>query len=133
MVNERTATVDGKEIEVLDLVLSDFLSIYSNHVDDERLEPYQNVEEAKSLIAAIQADCAAGTMAQEPYLHNGCFQFPTKEHYSGYVQSKDLYLRIRGGDYSWGVNVYPDCVNTLNWLQSRGLLDAEILTENIYY
>ncbi len=133
MVTERTATVDGKEIEVLDLVLSDFNSIYFSQIDAEALEPYQNVEEAKSLIAAVQADCAAGTMAQDPYLHNGCFQYPTKERDSGYYQSKELYLRIRGGDYGWGVEVYPDCVNTLAWLQDRGLLKAEIMAENIFY
>ena len=73
--------------------------------------PIYSQEKVSSLVAAIWADCEAGTMAQAYNFHNGV---------------NSVYW-IRFGD-TLEITVYADCENTLNWLRDYGL-DVEDVIE----
>lgn len=122
--------VYGEKVDRLTLALSTFEGI-SIYPAVQGLSEYQDIESANSLLEAIQADCAAGTMAQDRYFHNGHFRIEDDEYESGYTTSDCLEITIRGEEYNWYIQVYPDSENTLRWLQERDLLGAEIRPENV--
>lgn len=120
-----------EEIDRLALALSTLKSInYDENITPAHTTQYQTAEDAKSLIEAIQLDCEAGLMAQDPWLHKGHFRYEDATYEKGYYDRSSLYIYIRGEEYGWNVEVYPDSVNTLRWLQQRGLLKAEAHPEN---
>ncbi len=123
--------VDGNKVDRLNMVLSDFRYLRINRVDDKDLEPYQTVEDARSLIAALQADCAAGNLAQDPYLHRGHFRYEDTRYDRGFYTSSQIYVNLESRDWGWSVSIFPDCTNTLRWMEDRGLLNMEIRPENI--
>ena len=86
---------------------------------------------ARSLIAAIQADCAEGNMAQNYMYHTGSFRMEDEYAEAGYRDFPELGISISGDKYTWWVSVYPDSVNTLRWLESRGVRPVEVRSNNI--
>ena len=116
-VNDRTIDVDGKKTEALPLVLATLDKIYCNgktvEAEDLRSSP-------DSLIRAIQADCAAGTMAQNSRYHEG--EFTWTDAYGDTNCQESLYLSLSGTEYGWEVEVYPDSTNTLRWMRQNGLI-----------
>ena len=94
-----------------------------------------NRETAESLLAAVRADCEAGTMVQEYTYHDGCFAGPMdNEEGWGKMASIGVYLDGTGAYYNywWSVQVYPDSENTVNWLRDHGLLAYEVLPERAW-
>lgn len=117
----------------LSWILNSFKSINYNTYETEASTQYQTVEDAKSFLEAVKADCAAGLMAQDPWLHHGHFRYEDATREEGYRTRDGIYVYIQGEKYSWYVDVYPDSVNTVRWLQERGLLGAEVRTEDTLY
>ena len=129
-INSRTVTIDGVERNRLDLILEDVKSIYvdymeENDLDLEELEK-ELAKDARSLIAAVKADCADGNMAQSYLYHSGSFRMEDEYSETGYRYQGELGISISGEKYSWWVSVYPDSVHTLRWLADHGVLVAEI-------
>lgn len=107
---------------------------------------YCTTDQIAELFAAIEADCLAGNMAQLDALHNGYFHWT--EVYQGYHGEEDrtyeyknssIQLNLDGGpegDAYFYINLYMDSKNTLNWLESRGLLEkfeiAKVETDRPY-
>jgi hypothetical protein len=131
-INERTVKVNGVEYNRLDLVLQDLKGIYVDYMEDQDLQKKLATEaNVRSLIAAIQADCAEGTMAQNYMYHTGSFRMEDEYAEAGYRDFPELGISISGDKYTWWVSVFPDSVNTLRWLESRGVLPVEVRSNNI--
>lgn len=118
--------INGKktDISILDEVLN---TLESMQVDG--MEPVAEVIDratAEDLIAAIKADCEAGNMAQARYMHRGHFRKENPESEVGYYYRPYLYLDLNGKNYSWGIDIYPECENTINWLREHDMLTYEI-------
>ena len=131
-INDRTVKVSGVEYNRLDLVLQDLKGIYVDYMEDQDLQKKLATEaNVRSLIAAIQADCAEGTMAQNYMYHTGSFRMEDEYAEAGYRDFPELGISISGDKYTWWVSVFPDSVNTLRWLESRGVLPVEVRSNNI--
>ena len=131
-INDRTVKVNGVEYNRLDLVLQDLKGIYVDYMEDQDLQKKLATEaNVRSLIAAIQADCAEGTMAQNYMYHTGSFRMEDEYAEAGYRDFPELGISISGDKYTWWVSVFPDSVNTLRWLESRGVLPVEVRSNNI--
>ena len=134
-VNGRTVTIDGVKRNRLDVILEDVRSIYVDYMeeDPELQKQLATASNVRSLISAIQADCAEGTMAQSYYYHTGSFRIEDEYMETGYRDFAEIGISIGGDRYTWWISVFPDSVNTLRWLRSHDLLNAEVRTENIRY
>lgn len=131
-INDRTVKVNGVEYNRLDLVLQDLKGIYVDYMEDQDLQKKLATEaNVRSLIDAIQADCAEGTMAQNYMYHTGSFRMEDEYAEAGYRDFPELGISISGDKYTWWVSVFPDSVNTLRWLESRGVLPVEVRSNNI--
>ena len=131
-INDRTVKVNGVEYNRLDLALQDLKGIYVDYMEDQDLQRKLATESnARSLIAAIQADCADGNMAQNYMYHTGSFRWEDAYAEDGYQNFPELGISISGDKYTWWVSVFPDSVNTLRWLESRGVLPVEVRSNNI--
>ena len=123
-VNRRTIEVDGKETEALPLVLATLETVRCNGKNVKAEELSVSVD---TLIRAIHADCAAGTLAQNNRYHEG--EFIWADTYGDTNRQESLYLGLSGTDYNWSVDGYPDGVNTLRWMRQNGLI-ADGVTVN---
>ena len=131
-VNDRTVKVNGVEYNRLDLVLQDLKGIYVDYMEDQVLQKKLATESnARSLIAAIQADCAEGNMAQSYMYHSGSFRMEDEYAETGYRNFPELGISLSGDKYTWWISIYPDSVNTLRWLKTHGALPVEVRSENI--
>ena len=131
-VNDRTVKVNGVEYNRLDLVLQDLKGIYVDYMEDQDLQKKLATESnARSLIAAIQADCAEGNMAQSYMYHSGSFRMEDEYAETGYRNFPELGISLSGDKYTWWISIYPDSVNTLRWLKTHGALPVEVRSENI--
>ena len=131
-INDRTVKVNGVEYNRLDLALQDLKGIYVDYMEDQDLQRKLATESnARSLIAAIQADCADGNMAQNYMYHTGSFRWEDAYAEDGYQNFPELGISISGDKYTWWISVFPDSVNTLRWLKTHGLLNVEVRSENI--
>ena len=72
----------------------------------------------QGLAAAIEADCEAGTMAQNWNFHSGVYVWEGEDWY---VDA--LYLDLMLGDTWTSLHIYGDSENTLAWLEAQGILD----------
>lgn len=72
-------------------------------------------EAIRSLYDAILADCEAGTMAQDWDFHNG----------------EDSIYWLAGFESGFGVTVYTDCENTIQWLRDNGF-DVDAILALVY-
>ena len=131
-VNDRKVTVNNVEYDRLDLVLQDLKGIYVDYMEDQELQrKLATPSNAQALIAAIQADCAEGNMAQSYFYHTGSFRWEDEYAETGYRDFPELGISISGDKYTWWISVFPDSVNTLRWLKTHGLLNVEVRSENI--
>ena len=90
-------------------------------------------KDARSLIAALKADCAEGNMAQNHMYHTGSFRREDEYAEGGYVYPSELGINIGGEKYSWWISIYPDSVHTLGWLEDHGVLNVDVLAESHPY
>ena len=125
--------VDGKEISrpVLDNILATLENLYVEGVDSPIKEADRAM--AEELIAAIRADCEAGTMAQVRHLQSGHFRCPDPENEGQYYYRPSLYVSLSGEERGWGVEIYPQCENTLNWLRAHDLLTYDIVDNTLCF
>lgn len=127
----RTVLEDGSEVNGAEYAAQNILYF---RADDKTLPEGSDLRaEALSFLEAVKADCEEGTMVDDSRFHRGYFRSrEPKENWDGteyYQMQEGLYV-ILGGDHGWRVTVYPDCENSLRWLQDRGLTeDWEIVTE----
>lgn len=131
VVNSQTCQIKGQEFKTLDLTMENFRSFGfygSNKVEKNKLT---DIDIARGLIEAIQKDCAEGTMCQEGAYHIGYFRMEDETAENGYATTTALWVDFYGERYSWWVEVYPECHNTIAYLQGLGLLDCEILHERL--
>ena len=129
VVNSNTTEVKGKTFNTLDLTMENFrsFSFYeSRRVDQSVLT---DIDNAWGLIEAIQKDCADGTMCQASAFHTGYFRMESEDSPDGYLNRTNLWIDFYGERYSWYVNVYPDCRNTIAYLKNLGAMDCEIVYE----
>ena len=132
-VNSRTVTVSGVEYNRLDLILQDPETVYVDFMEPSEHRQSELSREVHSLVAALRADCAEGTMAQNSRYHTGAFRIEDEYSETGYQYLPELGISIGGEKYTWWVSIYPDSRNTLAWLESHGVLNAEVLEEDITY
>ena len=132
-INSRTIMVKGVEYDRLDWVLQDLEEIYVDYMEDSETlrKELSTPSNARSLIAAIKADCAEGNMAQMMLYHTGSFRVENEYAEDGYAQFMEIGISISGNDSSWWICVYPDSIHTLQWLESHGALGVEVMAENI--
>lgn len=131
VVNSQTYKIKGQEFKALDLTMENFRSFGfygSNKVEKSKLT---DIDIAWGLIEAIQKDCAEGTMCQENTFHTGYFRIEDETAEEGYVNRTNLWVDFYGERYNWWVVVYPECRNTIAYLQGLGLLDCEVLHERL--
>ena len=124
-VNSDTVEINGKEVEVLPLVLDSVERMYCSLTDGKLPEELQTRAAAESLLHAIKADCAAGTMAQNEAYHEGVFVIPPQSDGDTY-ETRDIYICLSSKNYSWSVNVYADSENTIRWMRDNGLLSENV-------
>lgn len=124
--DSQTVYINGKEItiSVLDTILDAPEALYVEGIDNS-IETIDRAM-AQELLAAVQADCNAGSMAQARYLQRGHFRKDDPEKEGHYYYRPSLYISLDSKDYGWGVDVYPECENTLNWLRKYDLLTYDI-------
>jgi hypothetical protein len=129
-VNSRTIEVKGVEYNRLDYILQDVSGIYVDFMDGQQDISRQEVLE---LVAALQADCAEGHMAQSDYYHSGYFRVEDEYAENGYYDIRAIGISVANEDHSWWISVYADSHHTLQWMKNHGLLEAEVRSGNIRY
>ena len=133
-VNSRTIEVKGVEYNRLEYVLRDVKSLYVDHMEEGDLQTELATEEnIRSLVAALQADCAEGHMAQNDYYHTGYFRMEDEYAEKGYYDTSSLGISIGGKEYTWWISIYGDSRHTIDWLRSHDLLAPEVRSGNIRY
>ena len=124
-VNSDTVEINGKDVEVLPLVLDAIENLYCSTTSSSKTpEHLKTRAAAESLLRAIQADCEAGTMVQDDAYHDGVFVIPQNDGEP--YESRDLYIQLSSKNYSWSVGVYTDCENTIRWMRDNGLLAEDV-------
>ena len=132
-VDSRTVTIDGVEHKRLDLILQNTKSVHADYMEDSPGKREALAKDVHSLIAALKADCAEGNMAQNYIYHTGSFRVEDAYAETGYYDISEISINISSEEYSWWINVYPDSVHTVRWLEDHDALNAEILPHNIWY
>ena len=132
-VNSRMITVDGVERNRLDVVLENVENIYVDYMEEGSTRDLATPANVRMLISALKADCAEGNMAQSYFYHTGSFRIEDEYAENGYRDVPEISISISDGRYTWWINVYPDSVNTLRWLEANDLLNMEVRPENIVW
>lgn len=133
-LNTRTITVDGEEVNRLEMVMKDFRRISGDTGVDWRSASEVSTDKAaaEQLLAAIRKDCVEGTMAQNSYFHTGHFRYEdVYAEEDGIHEQEAAYLTFSGEKYSWHVRVYADSRNTVQWLKDHDLLAYEVCSDSI--
>ena len=124
-VNSDTVEINGKDVEVLPLVLDAIENVYCSTTSSSKTpEHLKTRAAAESLLRAIQADCEAGTMVQSGAYHDGVFVIPQRDDDTNEI--RDLYICLSSKNYSWNVTVYTDSENTIRWMRDNGLLAEDV-------
>lgn len=124
-VSSDTVEINGKDVEVLPLVLDAIENLYCSTTSSRKTpENLKNRAAAESLLRAIQADCEAGTMVQDDAYHDGVFVIPELDGEP--YETRDLYIHLSSKNYGWSVGVYTDCENTIRWMRDNGLLAEDV-------
>lgn len=117
----------------------DFSRIHDMTVEGRRLpQELLNEETVLSFLDAVKADCDERKMTQDSYYHEGRFKIPTEDALAeeDFYYSRNIYVDITTfvenskeltGLY---IQVYPDCTNTIAWLQQHDLLPYEMVEGN---
>lgn len=123
-VNSDTVEINGKDVEVLPLVLDSMERMYCSMSNGKLPEELKTRAAAESLLRAVKADCEAGTMAQSNAYHDGVFVIPRTD--DDPYETRDIYITLSSKNYSWSVNVFADCENTIRWMRDNGLLSENV-------
>lgn len=124
--NSKTVLEDGSEVNGAEYAARNILTfnLRGNRVLTEETDLSKA---ALSFLAAVKADCEAGNMVDDYSYHKGYFRKKTPtEDWDGneyYEEMEQLYVRLGTEKTSWMVYIFPDCENTIRWLQTHGLLD----------
>lgn len=114
----------------------DFSRIHDMTVEGRRVpQELLNEETVRSFLEAVKADCDERKMTQDSYYHQGRFKVPVEDALAddAFYYSRSVYVDItthkEGSKDLTGVyvQVYPDCTNTVAWLQRHGLLPYEMV------
>lgn len=117
------------EERVLDRVMQNPEGLYIEGLAEEIEAPDRALLD--SLLAAVQADCEEGNMAQYYYLHNGHFRKENPDSEAGYYYRGSLQVNLSGGGYGVYLDIFPECRHTLKWLEDHGWLAYEIFENNL--
>lgn len=130
---KETVYMDGRKVEIsrVDEVLNTLENLYVDGATGAVKDIDRTM--AEELIAAVKADCEAGDMAQARYLQSGHFRMPDPEEEGEYHYRPSLYVSLNGKNYSWSVEVYPGCENTLSWLKAHDLLVYDIVENTLCF
>jgi hypothetical protein len=117
----------------------DFSRVHDMTVEGRRVpQELLNEETVLSFLEAVKADCDERKMTQDSYYHEGRFKIPTEDALAeeDFYYSRNIYVDITTyvenskdltGLY---MQVYPDCTNTIAWLQQHDLLPYEMVEGN---
>ena len=135
VTSEKVQKVGGKEMKALDAAMDGFLrlSVTGDYYNKD-LPKVDDRKEAESFLEAVKKDCEAGLMIQDGYFHRGILSREVTDDYTDetyYDTREELYVTIEGQDCGWDVRVYPDCVNTMQWLTDRGLLVYDVYPDAV--
>ena len=120
---------DGVEYTRLETALEHFENFNVESVDGKLPKICSDKNAALELLRCVDRDLQEGHMAQHPYFHTGSFRYAHEYREEGYADAESVCLSITGRECSWHVNIYPDAVHTIRYLQSHGLLDWEVHPE----
>lgn len=122
----KTVLEDGSEVNGAEYAARNILA-FSLRGDRVLKDEKDLSQAAMSFLSAVKADCEAGNMVEDSGYHKGYFQKKTlTEDWDGneyYEQTEYLYVHLSGEKLSWSVHIYPDCENTIRWLQTHGVLE----------
>lgn len=122
----KTVLEDGSEVNGAEYAARNILA-FSLRGDRVLKDEKDLSQAAMSFLSAVKADCEAGNMVENSGYHKGYFQKKTlTEDWDGneyYEQTEYLYVHLSGEKLSWSVYIYPDCENTIRWLQTHGVLE----------
>ena len=125
-VNYQTITWKVED-KVLPVVLGSLKEIDSSTFNGDCPENLKNRSAAESLVRAIQADCEEGNMAQDPRFHKGVFEIPdARDSY----ETSYIYVSLNGEEYSWSMDIYPECTHTIQWLKDNGLMGEGVAVKD---
>ena len=120
--------------------LPDFSRIHDMTIDSKRVPAeLMNEETVLSFLDAVKADCEERKMTQDSYYHEGRFKVPVENPVDGveFYYDRSVYVDITtlhgdsNQDYrGFYLQVYPDCTNTIRWLQQHDLLPYEMVDGN---
>ncbi len=126
----------GKE-SVMERILADLDRVsVDSYIMGSEVKEVKDPAEARELLNALKADCAAGTMAQDEHYHKDVFRSLVPVDRDGeafYDEAPYMNLTFRGEQGRFYIHVYPDSENTVRWLQKRDLLQAEIVENTSPY
>ncbi len=115
----------GMEETEFDLDQVTAIHFFNTELEEEDIRPGM----VDSLIAAMKADAAQGSMTQDSAYHRGVFVVWDEEDQREYY-SNGYYLRMSSGEEPFakqiGIEVFADAVHTVRWLRENGLLDLPV-------
>lgn len=122
----KTVLEDGSEVNGAEYAARNILA-FSLRGDRVLKDEKDLSQAAMSFLSAVKADCEAGNMVEDSGYHKGYFQKKTlTEDWDGneyYEQTEYLFVHLSGEKLTWLVHIYPDCENTIRWLQTHGVLE----------
>lgn len=127
-LNDPYELEDGTETTRLEFAMKNFEGFQVGYADTKELpEICLDKNAALELLQYIDLDLREGHMAQHPFFHRGCFRYEDEWADSGYSNTDSVNISIVSREAGWYVNIYPDAVHTIRWLQRNHLLDWQIL------
>ena len=130
VVNGRKNSGDG--VDRLQMVMLDLREFYVDGMEGGYVhDPDRALVEG--LLEAIRKDCAESHMAQNYYLHNGYFEAKAADEWGNKQKISAIYISIGSERHGWNVEVYPDSVHTIRYLQEHDLLFYDLREENLHY
>ena len=123
--------VTGYREEEIPLMAKSIERVYTDtfHLSDEAYEEYMQNVDLEELLRCIAADCAAGNMAQHSGYHEQIMDLTDKIDWGTGIQldmNYDMSIGLGYDSRYLYINVYEDCVHTMQWLKDNGLFDPEL-------
>lgn len=127
-VSDKAKLEDGSVVNYAELAADNILYL---RVDGKRAEVEGDLRDtAWSFLDAVKADCAAGNMLRDNRFHRGMFRdTEPRTDWDGeayYQESSSISVVLGSEETSWGVEVYPESINCIRWLQDHDLFDKTI-------
>lgn len=129
IVNRRN-NFSGQE-DRLQLVMSELQEFFVDGMEQFIRDPDRALVEG--LLEAIEKDCAENHMAQNYYLHTGYFEAKKADDRGNKYTSSAIYVSISGEHYGWSLEIYPDSVHSIRYLQEHDLLYYDLREGNLHY